>query len=622
MNRIHLTLTMGLLAVAGLVACPAGPKTGTGTPPERFCPGGPGCEKGNDGTLKVGMAAVKVTPRGFEQPRPDFLQTSGTQCPENAPLGTDGRKHCGKLVEGAWRDCGVDRLCPGATGYVRPDADGTEGDGKPDFFFDCGRDQRCPGAAGYSGPDADGSEGDGKFQGFWMAGFGNNTPVYDVHDDMWARAVVLENGDVSIALVSLDAVGLFFDDVQRIRERVVKRNQGLPDFVLVSSTHTHEAVDTMGQWGPIRALLPERGVDDVWLKDVLIEGAAQAVSDAALSVRPAKLFSAQVQLGDKTPQVLSDSRDPFISDDTVTVLKFTEARSGDVIGTLVSWGNHPETLDDTNNGISSDFVWALREAVERGVFKRDGTQVAAGVGGVCAFFSGSVGGLMTSLHARPTSVDGDVPADGTVAKTRAVGELVALAALEGLRTAEAEPAPNLAFGAQSLKLPVDNEVFRLLFLNVDLLRRKLVDFDKNQLISPENYPNVLTEVSKVQVGGVRFAGVPGELFPELAVGFAPEFSFNQPRVDPKNPNPPKLSNAPGPPYLKALLGGEKPAVLGLANDELGYLVPEYDYVLHPTKPYSQQAEGDHYEETNSLGPQTTPKVMAAFKALFAWEPSP
>lgn len=602
-----------------LSACPK--PMGKGTPPEKFCPGGPGCEKGNDGTLKAGIAAVKVTPR-FERPRPDFLSKKDTACNEVAPLGSDGLKRCGELVSFT-EDCGVDRRCPGSTGYVAPDADGSERDGKPDFFFDCGRDQKCPGDPGYSGPDADGTENDGKFQGMWMAGFGNTTPAFDVHDDVWARAVVVQNGDISIALVSIDAVGLFRDDVERIRAAVTKRNMGVPDYVLVSSTHTHESVDTMGQWGPIKALLPERGVDDGWLKDTLIEGAAQAVSDAMLSARPAKVRSAQPRLGAKTRQVINDTRDPYVSDDTVTVLQFVEAQGGAVIGSLVAWANHPETLAGENNSISSDFVWALRDGVEKGVFKKDGSLVAAGLGGTCVYFSGAVGGMMTSLRARPTSVDGDMPAERSFAKTKAVGDLVAIAALEGLATATEEQAPNLAFGAQTLKLPIDNETFRLLTLpGVDIIRRTLVDFDRTRGVTADNIPHVLTEVSKVQLGGVRFVGVPGELLPELAVGFDAEYAFGGPVIDPANPAPPDLSKAPAGPYLKAKLGGEKPVVLGLANDENGYLVPDYDFKLHPTKPYSEQATGDHYEETNSLGPKTTSLVLGALDGLLGWEPSP
>ena len=43
-------------------------------------------------------------------------------------------------------------------------------------------------------------------------------------------------------------------------------------------------------------------------------------------------------------------------------------------------------------------------------------------------------------------------------------------------------------------------------------------------------------------------------------------------------------------------------IIGLGNDELGYIVPEYDFVLAETMPWVNEAEGNHYEETNSLGP--------------------
>ena len=40
----------------------------------------------------------------------------------------------------------------------------------------------------------------------------------------------------------------------------------------------------------------------------------------------------------------------------------------------------------------------------------------------------------------------------------------------------------------------------------------------------------------------------------------------------------------------------------LAEDYIGYIVPAYNYVLSPTNPYLSEADGDHYEETYSLGP--------------------
>ncbi|MDP1825697.1 MAG: hypothetical protein Q8L48_20720 [Archangium sp.] len=614
MRRLSLVLAFASFA------CSAPPKPGKGVPPEHFCPGAPGCEKGNDGNFTVGIAAIATSPTGYEQPRPDFLASKGDICPENSPLGSDGLPHCSELIADAFKDCGRDTLCPGATGYVAPDADGSQGDGVLDWFFDCGRDRLCPGAPGYGAPDPDGSEGDGKFQGFWLAGFGNNMPMYSVHDDTFARAVVMTNGDVSIAIVSIDEVGMFNDDVLKIRARVAKKMPNPPDFIMVSSTHTHEAPDTLGQWGPRPVFLPERGVDDVWFDQVVLENAAQAVVDAATSAKPAKVFAGQGHLGARTRETIRDSRDPQVIDDTVNVLRFTEKASGDVIGTLVNWGNHPEVLSDVNNQASSDFAWSIREAMEKGVFNAQGQLLTPGAGGTCVYLQGKVGGLMTPLGVETTTVDGTVGKQRSFTKTKAVGDLVAQTALDALGGAQELTAPLLAFGHQPLMFRVENTSFQLVFINFSILKRRLFDFDRMKVISETNFPKVQSEVSKIQLGPVRFLGVPGELFPELGIGFDAAFAFDRPQVSATNPNPPDLTMAPGPPYLQEQLGGELNMVVGLSGDEVGYLVPSYDYKLHPTEPFAEQAAGNHYEETNSLGPSTVPTLLEAAQKLMGWEP--
>lgn len=611
------------LVASSLLGCPAPSKRPVGKPPEAFCPGAPGCEAGADGTFRAGIAAVSIAPTGWERPRPEYLEARGDDCPEGSPVDRTGTPRCGALSATAFKDCGADAVCPGDASYQGPDADGTENDGVPDWFLDCGRDHLCPGAPGYAGPDVDGSEGDGAFQGFTLAGFGNNIVMDGIHDALQARAVVFENGDVSVAMVVLDVVGLFRDDVLKVRERVKKAlPDGGPDYVLVSSTHTHEGPDTMGQWGLREGLLPVRGVDDAWLKDVVLAGAAQAVVDAYTSRRPARLFVTQVRLGPVSNEVLFDERDPFITDDTVTVVKLTEAASGLPIGTVVSWGNHPETLANTNNLASADFVWALREAMEQGVKTSAGQLLAPGAGGTSVFFNGAVGGMMSSLHANPSSVDGQPTAPRSFAKARAVGEKVALVALGALGHATEVPSPPIAYGAQTLKLKVENEVFQLVFGNLDLFRRRLYDYEPGKPLSDTNYPHVMTEVAKVQVGGLRFLAVPGELLPELAVGYDASYSIGNPLVRASNPNPPDMSLAPGPPYLKQQLAGEWGCVVGLANDELGYLIPPFAYVLDAEQPYFKQAPGHHYEETNSLGPSAVPALLAAYVELLAWEPLP
>ena len=59
-------------------------------------------------------------------------------------------------------------------------------------------------------------------------------------------------------------------------------------------------------------------------------------------------------------------------------------------------------------------------------------------------------------------------------------------------------------------------------------------------------------------------------------------------------------------------------VVGLCNDELGYIVPPSDFLVNPGAPYIERirdARGeDHYEETNSVGPACAKCIADAFES--------
>ena len=136
---------------------------------------------------------------------------------------------------------------------------------------------------------------------------------------------------------------------------------------------------------------------------------------------------------------------------------------------------------------------------------------------------------------------------------------------------------------------------------------------------------LLTEVDLFDLGPIRMLSIPGELLPELAIGGYDEsegqpFTPLETLINPDNENPPDLSAAPEGPYLFDRMGGEYNWIIGLGNDEVGYIIPPYNYQLHETTPYLQEADGDHYEETNSLGPQTTPLIEEAVIELLEWSP--
>ena len=108
----------------------------------------------------------------------------------------------------------------------------------------------------------------------------------------------------------------------------------------------------------------------------------------------------------------------------------------------------------------------------------------------------------------------------------------------------------------------------------------------------------------VRFGDATVACVPGELYPEIANGGIarpPGADFNIAPVEV--------------PSLRELMPGRFTFLIGLANDEVGYIIPKSEW--DNEAPWLYGSAERHYGEINSLGPETGPQVHAALKALAA-----
>ena len=54
----------------------------------------------------------------------------------------------------------------------------------------------------------------------YIAGFGHNRIATGVHDDLYARCLALATGGQVLVLCSVDVIGLFYEDVLKIRDQV------------------------------------------------------------------------------------------------------------------------------------------------------------------------------------------------------------------------------------------------------------------------------------------------------------------------------------------------------------------------------------------------------------------
>src|SRR5262245_30015518 len=245
----------------------------------------------------------------------------------------------------------------------------------------------------------------------YMAGFGPNRNATRVHDALFARAVVLKDGTRKIALVSVDLVGFFLPNVVNVRKQLAGFDQ-----VTVSSTHTHEGPDTLGLWGagPFKS-----GIDPAYLKSIE-DNIARAVQQADAAAAPA---TARIGTA-RAPELLRDAREPEVKHDELVVLLFLSAKDEKPAGLLVQWNNHPETLDPKSTEISSDYVGVTVRALKKKY------------GCPAAYFTGTVGGLMTTMRVEVKDAEGKTLPEGSWEKTERYGVLLAGVAEKALKDAK------------------------------------------------------------------------------------------------------------------------------------------------------------------------------------------
>jgi hypothetical protein len=417
----------------------------------------------------------------------------------------------------------------------------------------------------------------------YLAGFGHNRKATGVHDPLKARAVVFKHGKEKIALVAVDLIGLFHPHVESVRKR-------LPDFryVLVSSTHNHEGPDTLGLWGPS----PFRsGVDAEYLAKVQKQiVAAVKAADAGCKPVTARIGSA------RAPELLHDAREPYVKHDELAALEFRD-RDGKPAGLIVQWNCHPETLGDKNTQISADFVGAAVKAL------RDRHRCPV------VYLTGTVGGLMTSLHVEVKSASGKLLNDGTFEKTERYGQLLAEAADRALQTARPVKLTPLNAHWRFVFLPLDNKLF-LLARQLGVVQREAFlwsgDPSKAEPVKEIKADKPLclrSEIAWLRLGDLDIAAIPGEIYPELVLDKV---------QDPADPGA-DFPDAPIEPAIYKQLPGSHRMLIGLAGDEIGYIIPKRQW--DEKAPFCYGRKKTQYGEINSLGPNTAPLLCRAFQEL-------
>ena len=111
-----------------------------------------------------------------------------------------------------------------------------------------------------------------------------------------------------------------------------------------------------------------------------------------------------------------------------------------------------------------------------------------------------------------------------------------------------------------------------------------------------------TEVNVIRICDLEILAVPGEIYPEIIDG-----GVEQPEGGDFGIAPIET------PGLRTMMRGKVNMVVGLANDEIGYIVPKSQWDVEA--PFAYGREKAQYGEENSGGPETAPVVYHELVAL-------
>ncbi|MGA2132806.1 MAG: hypothetical protein ABSH50_10975 [Bryobacteraceae bacterium] len=406
----------------------------------------------------------------------------------------------------------------------------------------------------------------------YMAGFGQNRVAKTVHDDLYARCVAFSASQRPLVMCEVDLIGFFLDDVQRVRAKVPEAD------VVVASTHVHEGPDTMGLWGPA---VGQSGIDEAY-NSFVVDRIAEAAKGALAVLEPATAALAVVH-SPELDSFIDDNRPPVKHDPDLIVLRLT-GKGGKPIATAVNWANHPETLGSRNTQISADYPGFFYKRLE------------AKVDGMAVLWNGAVGGMQSPLGAKITDpATGSIAAENSFRKTQVLGERIADLAAEAVHSAKAVRIDKVTFAERIITIPVANHGFEMA-AQANLYKGRKKTTADGATTAP---------VGLIRMSGkepvLAIALIPGEMYPELSLGGVERYAGAD------------FPDAPIEPPIKPMLNAPFKMLIGLADDEIGYIIPKAEWDEKP--PYLQNAKKAWYGEENSVGPDAAARIAAAMQEL-------
>ncbi|ABW01882.1 hypothetical protein [Caldivirga maquilingensis] len=329
-------------------------------------------------------------------------------------------------------------------------------------------------------------------------------PSNRVHDDLYARLLLLSSGDVEVIIIQMDLLGLYSRDASLIRRSVSKVTGVKEDNVIVASTHTHSAPETIIPMWP--NTLPYSGEERVKYND-WFTGVVGKLTEAAGRLNGTERVELSIGAGEVGELCFNRSfKGGLISGESpILMVKFNKGKVA-----LINYPCHP--VCNTDLGFSADYPGVTYEVLlSNGV---ESMFLTGAAGDIDPIKKGR--GFMNYLgYSLSSSV---IKALNSLKPTAPVISVKGIKVTLPLRTVnreEAELRYEEALRRVKAKGGLPSEPTESIWVDEDYLT--LMYSDEEYEVSKDNRSLIETEVNLVRIGDLLMVTIPGEPFIESAL---------------------------------------------------------------------------------------------------------
>ncbi len=378
--------------------------------------------------------------------------------------------------------------------------------------------------------------------GNWMAGYppelgkvpefpdnikgfvGRKKPAVGAHDPLWTKALVLDNGQERIGIVSIDTLVVTKAFTDAIRAEAAQRFQIPPQNLLINTTHTHSAPDVFGLHSPRNEPLEKH-----------LSGAVLSALDAACS----GMVEAKIGLGrGRAGDVVINRRDLSAATDQEIAVLRVDGPDGQPIAIVAKVTCHPVVMDYANLLYSADLCASMYTTVE-----------SAHPTAISFYLNGCAGNINPARfpYWQRQNIYIDQTAEnypvywGSFEEAARSGRVIGYEILRVVEEISSWTTPIRLHGAlQPVDVPLKSRSDRETFI-------KFLGIPPHSAEPAMRGDTFKTDVQALIIGPITFIALPGEPFVETGSA------------------------------IKARLGGDV-IVLGYSNDDVRYILPASAYV--------------------------------------------